>query len=45
MLHLLNENQKQNGFSVCKDLQVQAENNKNISSKVITGDGSWLYGL
>jgi hypothetical protein len=43
--HLLNDDQKQNGFSVCKALQDQAENKRNFPSKVITGKESWVYGL
>jgi len=45
MYQLLNEDQKQNGFSVCKDLQDQAENNKNFPCLNAKGDGSWVYGL
>jgi hypothetical protein len=47
--HLLKEDQKQNGFSVRKDLQDQAinnkNNNKNYPCKVVKGDGSWVYVL
>jgi hypothetical protein len=45
MPHLLNDDQKQNGFSVCNDLQDQDENNKNFPCMVVKGDGSWVYGL
>ena len=45
MHHLLNEDQKQNWFSVCKDLQDQAENNKNFPCMNVKGDECWVYGL
>lgn len=42
---LLNDDHKQNGVSVYKDLQDQAKNNRNFPSKSIAGDESWVYGL
>jgi hypothetical protein len=45
VFHVLNEDHKQNGFFVCKNLQDQTENNKNYPCRVVKGDGSWVYGL
>lgn len=41
---LLNDNKKQNLFSVYKDLQDEASKDINILSKVITADYTWVYG-
>ena len=41
---LMTSDQQAHCVQVCQDLLDHSENNKEFSSKIITGDGSWVYG-